>query len=49
MTPAHDVFLCVVAAAFVIWGIAHFDAKAAAVLAVVAGLVMAGVALFGKL
>ena len=48
MTPVHDVFLACIAAAFIVWGVGHFDGRLAAALAIVAGLVMLGVALFGK-
>lgn len=47
MTPTQEVFLCVFAAAFIVWGIAHFDAKAAAVVAIIVGIVALGVAFFG--
>jgi hypothetical protein len=48
MTRAQDVFLIVIAAAFLCWGVGQFNRLAAGVLAIVSAAAIVLVALFGN-
>lgn len=49
MTKAQDVFLVVIACAFLVWGVNKWSANAAGVLALVIAALLVGFALFGKI